>query len=299
MQHKKILLGTLLAVLVLGGAYAYNNGSSLQGKFEPIKLKPDLTVSSISNVGDVLTIIVKNSGPGKVAAGTAGQTYVYIDDLTVPNKTYDWNLLSDKAFFAAGGSSTLEYGSLEDGDYEVMVCVDATSIVTESKESNNCLTETVTFEPPLPDLVPDLSVTSYSVSGEVGIDETGTVVDLDIVIDLQCGIENIGTATASGTSYYLCRFLLDPSYTLGHVLVGENLSLAPGSTATYTKTIMSKSISSIDFLQEIYDTGTYTLTVQHEADYASTYFIEESDETNNSETQTFDLDASGITWVVR
>ncbi len=299
MQKKKLLIGTLLTLLIAGGTYAYSDGGLLKGSF-PSNLKPDLTISSIANVDDMLTIVMKNSGPGNVAAGKAGQTYVYVDDLTVPTKTYNWTTLSDKAFFAAGASSTLEHGSLAEGLHEVMVCIDATSLVPEVNEGNNCLTETVEFIAPLPDLIPDLSPTSYSISGEVGLDATGTVIDLDIVMDLQCGIENIGTGTASGMSYSNCVFLQSPSYSVGAAYLVDTISLAPSTTTTYTKSYPVTDISFINFLQEIYDTGTYTLTVEHKTDYArSSFVIEESDETNNTATETINVDASGITWVTR
>ena len=304
MQKKKLLIGTLLTLLIAGGTYAYSDGGSLQGRFDALapKGKPDLIVNSISNTADVLTIVVKNSGPGSVTSGTAGQTYVYIDDLTTPNKTYAWTALSDKAFFAAGASSTLEYGSLADGTYEVMVCVDATSLVTERNESNNCLTETVTFEPPMPDLIPDLSATSASMSGRILVDETGTVVDMDIVMNAQCGIKNIGTATASGRNYNSCNFMQTSSYSIANPGKAEltTLSLAPNDTAIFTQTYTYNNpydTKAISLLQAIHDTGSYTLTVSHSTDYATTHYIDESDETNNTATETITIDTSGITWV--
>lgn len=303
MQTKKLLIGAIAVLLLAGGAYVYSGGGALQGKFGvPIVAKPDLTVTSISNVADVLTIVVKNSGGGNVTSGTAGQTYVYIDDLTVPNKRYSWSTLSDTAFFTAESSSTLETGSLDDGIYEVMACVDATSIVTERSESNNCLTETVIFGVALPDLIPDLSATSFSISGEVGVDASGNVVDVDVIFDTQCGIENTGFVDASGTSYNQC-FFLNGSSQVGRPRLAGSLSLAAGSSSTFTKSYdiidSSSPITSADLFQALYDTGSYTLTVSHETDYATTYFIEESDETNNNETETITIDDSGITWVVR
>ena len=309
MHTKKLLVGALVLSAVAGGAYYYSNGSSLQGKFEArIKAKPNLGVTSITEVDDVLTIVVNNSGAGSVPIGTVGQTYIYIDDLTVPDKKYSWSTLSDKAFFTAGSSSTLEYGALEDGIYEIMVCVDATSVVNESDETNNCLTETVTFANPLPDLVADLSATSLSISGEVGVDATGAVVDADVVIDGQCGIKNIGDVTASGSNYNSCFFnyysAVDGVGALGDLRLAGVLSLAAGSAITVTDTwsyTYSEPPSTYvgEFVQELSDMGFATLSVTHQTDYATTKFIEESDETNNDETESIAVDDSGITWVLR
>lgn len=290
-------------VLTIGGAYAYSNGLTLQGKF-PKPLIPDLTVTSITADAGNLAVVVKNTGTGKVTAGTPGFTYVYIDDLSTPRWTYSWTTLSDTHFFNAAQSSTLSPDVLTDGTYNIMACVDATFIVTERSETNNCLTTTVTVAPTLPDLVPDLSSSTFSINGEVGVDSTGTVSDFEIAdsfitTDFQCGIKNIGLAAASGDNEDWCTFYFS-SEELGHAEYVGTLSLPVNDVFTFSSHNSPYSTDGIrNLLQELHDSGTATVSIEHQADFHSTWQIDESDETNNNETQSITVDDSGISWVVR
>ena len=105
-----------------------------------------MTVSSITVEDGKLAILVKNTGRLDVATGTAGSTYIYINDLSKPSNAYRWESLSDLSFLKSNGESIINPKTLSDGDYEIMACVDATFVVTERNEDNNCLTESITVE---------------------------------------------------------------------------------------------------------------------------------------------------------
>ena len=77
------------------------------------------------------------------SATNAGYTYIYIDDMSKAAMAYEWKNLDDQAFFKEGGVSTLEPTYLDDWTYQVKACVDATSVLTETDETNNCLTKTI------------------------------------------------------------------------------------------------------------------------------------------------------------
>lgn len=150
MQRKKLyLLGCLVLVLIGVGAYSVA-GSSLQGRFS-IGAKYDLAVTDVS-VGEdgLLTVTVKNNSKTMLgglslpsSATNAGYTYIYIDDMSKAAMAYEWKNLDDQAFFKEGGVSTLEPTYLDDWTYQVKACVDATSVLTETDETNNCLTKTI------------------------------------------------------------------------------------------------------------------------------------------------------------
>lgn len=146
MHKKKMLaLGLLLSIVTVAGAYV--GGSALQGKFsikDSLK-KYDLTVVSITEEDDFMAVTIGNLGASSVPSKSAssGYTYVYIDDMTNAVWKYKWSDLEDLAFLNSKGTATLEIGWTEDYEHEVKVCVDATSILTETDETNNCLTVNV------------------------------------------------------------------------------------------------------------------------------------------------------------
>ena len=154
MQRKKLyLLGFLILTLIGVSAYSVA-GSALQGRFSASG-KYDLAVTSITAEDGQLVITVKNSSKAlsgltlPSSAISSGYDYVYIDDMTHPLMTYAWKNLEDQAFFETGRTSTLEPSVLEEGTYNIMACVDATSVLTETDETNNCLTQEVNVFTPM------------------------------------------------------------------------------------------------------------------------------------------------------
>jgi subtilase family serine protease len=96
-----------------------------------------------------LSVWVGNSGSEDVPEDTAGITKIYIDDMDNAAWSYSWSTLADTEFLLADSEtgSVLRPQTLE-GTHTVMACVDATDVVEESDEDNNCATEELTFGDP-------------------------------------------------------------------------------------------------------------------------------------------------------
>lgn len=161
----------------------------------------------------------------------------------------------------------------------------------------------------LPDLVPVPTATSLLLTGEVGLDSAGNVVDYNVTFDSTCAIRNTGGKIAFGTSFSWCHFL-HPSSAGDHILSNPelfSLFLRPSATLAYTATRTDVTygedeVDSVlfDFFQGIYDGGgTAKMPVDHKLDYDSTVNILESNETNNLSRQWIVVTDAGITWVVR
>lgn len=103
---------------------------------------PDLVLQDIY-IDESSRLSVQVSNEGNADVGTDVALYIYVDDLTNPEYTYNSSTLSteNREFLDVDGVSTIQPLILnEDETYDVKACVDATSLVTESDESNNCLT---------------------------------------------------------------------------------------------------------------------------------------------------------------
>gem|GEM_PF-4717366 len=96
---------------------------------------PDLTVTSIDNTNNLLTIKITNQGSADVTTNQ-GRTFIWIDG--DQRWVYLWATLDDKNFMKAGGASLLQPQALA-GAHDVKVCVDHLNAVPESDETNNCL----------------------------------------------------------------------------------------------------------------------------------------------------------------
>lgn len=105
---------------------------------------PDLVLQDIYiDESNRLSVQVSNEGDTDVDTDVA--LYIYVDDLNNPEYTYNSSTFSEdnREFLDADGVSTIQPRILdEDETYDVKACVDATGLVTESNESNNCLTVT-------------------------------------------------------------------------------------------------------------------------------------------------------------
>mgnify|MGYP006416087827 CR=1 FL=1 len=90
-----------------------------------------------------LSVWMGNSGTEDVSSATEGETTVYVDDMDTPAWTYSWSTMADEdlEFLVAGSVGTVLRPEMLDGVHTVMACVDATDVVDESNEDNNCATE--------------------------------------------------------------------------------------------------------------------------------------------------------------
>ena len=90
-----------------------------------------------------LSVFMGNEGTEDVPDDTEGITTIYIDDMDDPAWTYSWSTLGDLEFLVAGSGTVLRPELLE-GTHTVMACIDATDVVDETDEDNNCVTEELT-----------------------------------------------------------------------------------------------------------------------------------------------------------
>jgi hypothetical protein len=147
MKNKKFIYFAvaLLFVVIAGSVYLSSaGGQDLLGRFGGgARGQADLVVQEISVDSDnKLSIQVGNEGSRNVRSSAAGHTYIYLEDMSDPAWTYAWSTLTDQNFRTAGSSSTLQPQKINDV-YTVQACVDAKEVVSESDETNNCLTEIV------------------------------------------------------------------------------------------------------------------------------------------------------------
>lgn len=207
---------------------------------------PDLTIDSVSfdSTGH-LTVKVKNKGTGNVTAGTAGVTSISIDG--TEKWKYSWSTLSDTAFFKAGSTSTIQPEILT-GTHTIKACVDTTSLVTESDETNNCTESSVESPlPALPDLVISDSDLSLSSTGALSVKVTNA------------GDADVATGTAGYTYIYLDG---TAKWTYSWSTLSDTTFLTVGGSSSINPASL---------------TGTHTLKACVDA----TSVVTESDETNN------------------
>jgi hypothetical protein len=140
---------------------------------EPVVIRPDLTVTRISRDVDSnrLDIKLTNLGNGPVENDNA-RVYVHVDNIQRVN--HNFRVLTNDGFMEQGGSGTfqpLTFGTFPltaNVSHKIRVCVDATSLITESNEHNNCLTQHLTYTEALPELI-DLKVSDIRVEGSNNI----------------------------------------------------------------------------------------------------------------------------------
>ncbi|MBT7484645.1 hypothetical protein HN680_07775, partial [Candidatus Peregrinibacteria bacterium] len=173
----------------------------------------DLTVTDVYLSGTLLSIDLANLGNIDVdPTETQGSIFIYVDDMETPEKTYNWNTLANNDFLDAGGTSTMQPMNLEEGAHDIYVCVDATDVVTETDETNNCFEIT---------LGPDLTVT------DVYEDESGL---------LSVDLTNIGTVDVSGSTvgyvYIYIDDLEDAKYKYNWTMLDDDDFLNVGEVST-------------------------------------------------------------------
>lgn len=100
---------------------------------------PDLIVEDVLLENGELFIVQKNQGRSNIPKGTRGRTDVYLDGSEVPLFSTLWKELVDENFLDSGGVSEVKPNYFLTGDHNIRVCIDASFIVEESHEENNCL----------------------------------------------------------------------------------------------------------------------------------------------------------------
>lgn len=133
---------TLRAVVADANHTEYTNAEATTTVNFTVDLThPDLVIDDISlDDSDTITVKVSNQGNENVTT-TDGKTYIYIDGSL--DWTYSWTTLSDQGFLNFGDSATIQPQTLT-GTHTVKACVDATNVVDESNEDNNCSEVTLT-----------------------------------------------------------------------------------------------------------------------------------------------------------
>ena len=106
---------------------------------------PDLVVDNLWADDEDIEFVLQNEGDEDIDEDERIYTKLYIDgDL-------EWAMnTTDEAYYEAGESETYTaedvLEDLDDGTYEIEICVDTTDTVTEDDEDNNCRTEDVRID---------------------------------------------------------------------------------------------------------------------------------------------------------
>ncbi len=173
----------------------------------------------------------------------------------------------------AGGTVTVdcELGTLEPGSHAANACADAGTTVTESDETNNCLTADFTVSPPD---MPDLTI--ESVTFTPAQPATGEAVTAHVVV------RNLGAAAAEAT------------------ITSTEVDGTPECSSIATVSVPAGGTVTVDCELGIFETGAHTAEACADAGSAVT----ELNETNNCLTANFtvsppdtpDLTISSITF---
>jgi subtilase family serine protease len=144
------------------------------------------------------------------------------------------------------------------GAYYLLACADATKVVAESNETNNCIASSSTVQVRAPDLI------------ETSVSNPPPTSSLESTFSVTDTVKNQGNADAgaSTTQYYLSKDTIKGG---GDILLTGNRSvpsLAPGLTSTAAANVTIPSSTAV---------GVYYLLACADA----TKIVAESDETNN------------------
>lgn len=229
--------------------------------------KPDLVVENIDKDGDDIEFTIQNESDEDITTNSTIYTRLYIDGdrewymTTSDTDDSDYYNGNDEERFTA--RDVLE--DLDDGTYEIEICVDKTDVVNEESESNNCTTKNITIDnddddEDLPDLV---------------VDDIYLRSDDEIVIKLQNeGDEDVDEDERVYTHMYVDGDLKWSSST-------KNTSTSSYLNAGKTQTFYTG--------YELDDDDEYEVEVI--VDYYDT--VDEESESNNDRTEDFDIDDNG------
>ncbi len=151
-----------------------------------VTFEADLAVTDVTlDDSSILTIELSNLGNLNVDPESGGRVYVYVDDMDSPVKNYDWSLLADQDFLEVGGVSYMQTHSLDSDVHDVRVCVDATDVVAETDEDNNCFDVTFGADLTVTDVYLSGSLLSIDLAnlGNIDIDPTETQGSIYIYVD--------------------------------------------------------------------------------------------------------------------
>ena len=208
---------------------------------------------------------------GTTAAASTFYTYLYVDGVY---KTY-WTTAS----LAAGSytyANNTSIGSLSAGTHTITITTDATGAITESNESDNSYTKTITVSSPsFPNLTP-YQPPGWSdkivVARTTGTTTDSTGLTTADTLYVNWAVINNGSAAANGTFYtYL---YVDGAYktswstaslSAGSYIYANNTSIGSLSAGTHTITITTDATGVIAESNEGDNSYTKTITVSNPA----------------------------------
>jgi hypothetical protein len=198
---------------------------------------PDLVVSSLTwspanpAPGDhvVFTAVVTNQGTAPTPAGTIVGVGFYLDGATAANVWEDTDTTSlapgaSITLTATGGAASVNYWIATAGSHSVTAWVDDVNRITESNESNNKLTETVSVNTSS-SLTPVVQIDAGSGSG---------IAPFTADVDFNTGNEFSSTSTinlsaaanaAPAAVYQSCRWAPAFSYTIPGLTAGGHYTV--------------------------------------------------------------------------
>jgi subtilase family serine protease len=230
------------------------------------------TDSTGLTTADILYVSWAVVNNGNAAAG-AFYVYLYVDGAY---RTY-WTVSSLNANTYAPANN-YSIGSLSAGTHTIMITADATGAITESNESDNSYTKTITVSnPSLPNLVP-YQPAGWSdkivVSRTTGTTTDSTSLTTADTLYVDWAVGNIGTA-ATGSGFYNTLYVDGVVKTAPYY--GASLA-AGGNAATFDYSIGSLSA----------ETHTIMIIVD------SGFQIAESNESDNSYTKTITVSSPSL-----
>lgn len=301
MQHKKLLVGALTLALLLGGTYAYSEGGSLQGKFGGSSLsttkstgkttgassstttKPDFYFSGAVSYDSSLNYFKATVCQTNVTSADVKQTSL---KFTVAGGQSDTVQFTPTAAGTSAVCQTVNSGDLlsdlliqVDGEYDLTVVVDSTSVQTEANEGNNTLTtnDVVTESDYYLydfDRLPDLTVMDVNTNGDYSDDSNRHIESISAMF---CGASNLLAYPSENElkSYYVVsqhdQVIADGTYSIG--------ASAFSGTSNCLEFLLPLTSDELAQLT----TGTVTMNLQID----TTEKTPESDEDNNGFGQSF------------
>jgi M6 family metalloprotease-like protein len=216
---------------------------------------------------------VINSGTSATAARF--YTQLYVDNVLQGNSWY-----SDPPLNANFYASVLDYsiGTLSAGTHTLRIVTDSTGTITESNESDNQYTKTITVtatgQPNLTPYQPSGWSDKIVVSKVTGTNTDGTGLTTADTLYVDWAVSNSGTAATAARFY--TQLYVD------NVLQGNSWYSDPPLNANFYASVLDYSIGTLS-------AGTHTLRIVTD----STGTIAESNESDNQYTKTITVTATG------
>jgi RHS repeat-associated protein len=140
-----------------------------------------------------LNYTLGNTGTTDVSSSEGGYNQIYLDGVKIQDRRWSWHSAKADLYLAGEGSASRlwrlymnpEFASLTIGDtYDLEVCIDDTSIISETDETNNCESVSFIYTGDLPDpsaTITNLDTSTYTLSYDLA--NEGTVTTLSYYED--------------------------------------------------------------------------------------------------------------------